>query len=323
MNYFEAHINDSVISFLSANLQQLNSLEKANSFIKNKCGITNFFNSQSDTIELRRTIQEQHSKVEEPNRREYGDYQTNDELANKVVKYVSEKEVIIEFILEPTCGKGSFIIASLNKLKSIKKIVGIEIYQPYVWETKFRILNYFIQNPSATTPDIEIKHANTFEFPYKGLSKQTEQLNTLIIGNPPWVTNSELGSIGSDNLPKKSNFKKHSGLDAITGKGNFDIGEYISLLMLDHFDKHNGIFAFLVKSSVVKNIINCQQNKKYRIGNIEKLNIDSKKEFNVSVDASLLITNLNKEPEYLCKEFDFYSLNNRTTFGWYKSKFVY
>ncbi len=323
MNCFEINIDNRVASFLCDNVQQLNSLENANLFLRKKCGIANFFNNQDDIEKLQNKIKEQYSGVEEPDRREYGDFQTNDELANRIAKHISEKEIIVEFVLEPTCGKGSFIIASLNKFKNIKKIIGIEIYQPYVWETKFRILNYFIQNPSAAIPEIEIIHANAFEFSYQELSKQTEHLNTLVIGNPPWVTNAELGSMDSGNLPKKSNFKKHNGIDAITGKGNFDIGEYISLLILDNFNRHNGIFAFLIKNSVVKNIIESQRNKKYRIGNIEKLNIDSKKEFNVSVGASLFIAELNKEPEYICQELDLYSLNNCTTFGWHKGKFVY
>jgi len=144
----------------------------------------------------------------------------------------------------------------------------------------------------------------------------------LIIGNPPWVTNSELGSIDSKNLPEKSNFKKHNGFDAITGKGNFDIGEFISMTILNSFQSHKGIFAFLVKNSVVKNIIQDQKRNLYKIENIEKLNIDSKKEFNVSVNASLLLTHLNGNPEFTCKEYDFYDKYHITTFGWYKDKFV-
>ena len=31
------------------------------------------------------------------------------------------------------------------------------------------------------------------------------------------------------NLPRKNNFKNHSGLDAMTGKGNFDIAEFITM----------------------------------------------------------------------------------------------
>ena len=43
----------------------------------------------------------------------------------------------------------------------------------------------------------------------------------LVIGNPPWVTNSAMGLLGGSNLPSKSNFQRLRGLDAITGKSNF------------------------------------------------------------------------------------------------------
>jgi len=191
-----------------------------------------------------------------------------------------------------------------------------------VWKTKFRILNYYLSNPQRNKPYIDIIHGNAFDFDYFELSKSTKHLKTLVIGNPPWVTNSELGSIDSKNLPQKSNFKKHSGLDAMTGKGNFDIGEYISYTMLKCFEKHNGIFAFLIKNSVVKNLIHDQRRNRFQIGNSEKLNIDSKKEFNVSVNACLFLTYLNSCSDHTCKEFDFYSREMITTFGWYKDKFV-
>ena len=119
-------------------------------------------------------------------------------------------------------------------------------------------------------PTIEIIHADIFEFHFQQLSKQTESLKTLIIGNPPWVTNAELGSLHSKNLPKKSNFKKHNGIDAITGKGNFDIGEYISLHLLTTFQNHNGLFSFLVKNTVVKNILTEQKKQQFKINEIEK-----------------------------------------------------
>ena len=51
----------------------------------------------------------------------------------------------------------------------------------------------------------------------------------LVIGNPPWVTNSAVGALGGSNLPVKSNFQRLNGLDAITGKSNFDISEWMLL----------------------------------------------------------------------------------------------
>ena len=109
----------------------------------------------------------------------------------------------------------------------------------------------------------------------------------------------------------------------MTGKGNFDIAEYITLTMLENFQMMKGHLLLLVKNSVIKNIVYEQNKNKYKIGTIEKLNIDSKKEFNVSVSASLFYCELNAKPEFVCKEFDFYNNQNHyQTFGWSDNKFV-
>ena len=76
------------------------------------------------------------------------DFQTNKDLAHKVVKQLSESNITPEIVIEPTCGKGNFIIASLTCFTSIKKLFGIEIYKPYVWETKFNILDFYLSNPN-------------------------------------------------------------------------------------------------------------------------------------------------------------------------------
>lgn len=320
---FETHISDSIFEFFQKNQKSLLDFTKVNSTIKEVSGINDFFPTQEQANELFEKIKEHNSIVSEPDRREYGDFQTNQFLAQRVVDYTFSKSNDFEFVLEPTCGKGNFLLAAIKQSKKLKKVVGVEIYQPYVWETKFKILEYFISVKENTKPEIDIIHANAFEFSYEDLAKSTQDLKTLIIGNPPWVTNSELGTIDSKNLPQKSNFKKHSGFEAITGKGNFDIGEYISLIMLRCFDRHNGLFAFLIKNSVVKNLIYDQKQNKFRIGQTENLNIDSKKEFNVSVNACLFLTYFNCEPELTCTAFDFYTKDKLTTFGWYKDKFVY
>jgi len=323
MIYYETHISDLIFEFFQKNRKSLLDFTKVNTVIKEVSGINDFFTAQGQAAELLEKIKGHNSIVSEPDRREYGDFQTNQFLAQKVVDYIFSKSNDFEFVLEPTCGRGNFLLATIKKLKNLKKVVGVEIYQPYVWETKFKILEYFISANENTKPEIDIIHANAFEFTYENLAKSTQDLKTLIIGNPPWVTNSELGSIDSKNLPQKSNFKKHSGFDAITGKGNFDIGEYISLIMLRCFDKHNAAFAFLIKNSVVKNLIYDQRQNKFRIGQTENLKINSKKEFNVSVNACLFLTNLNCEPEFTCTALDFYTKDKITTFGWYKDKFVY
>ena len=91
----------------------------------------------------------------------------------------------------------------------------------------------------------------------------------------------------------------------MTGKGNFDIAEYITLMMIETFQHQKGNIALLVKNTVIKNIVFDQFSKQYRISEIEKYCIDSKKEFNVSVEASLFYCKLNSNPSFKCKEFYF------------------
>jgi hypothetical protein len=327
MRIFEANISLQVCTFLKDFLNNTSSFENANQKMFDAFGINTFFENDDDFQALKESVSiVVISSVEEPDRAEYGDFQTNKDLANKVAKHLAKREISPEIIIEPTCGKGNFIIASLSNFNTVKKVFGIEIYKPYVWETKFSILDFFISNPDPDSyrdkPEIIITHGSIFDFDFKDISKQFPTEKLLIIGNPPWVTNSKLGSLNSSNLPKKSNFKNQNGLDAMTGKGNFDIAEYITLMLLDAFQTHNGYLALLVKNSVVKNIVFDQRDKNYRISEIEKYCIDSKKEFNVSVEAALLYCQLNLNPGIECNEFDFYSLEKRLSFGWLNTKFV-
>ena len=323
MKIFEANISLQVCEFLKDFFNNTSSFEIANQKILDFFGINDFFENDNDFKALKKSVSiVSINSVAEPDRAEYGDFQTNKDLANKLAKRLSKNNILPEIIIEPTCGKGNFIIASLSNFKTVEKVFGIEIYKPYIWETKFSILDYFLSNPNNNKPEITIKHCNIFDFDFKTISKQYPNEKLLIIGNPPWVTSSKLGSLNSSNLPKKSNFKNQNGLDAMTGKGNFDIAEYITLMLLDVFQTHNGHLALLVKNSVIKNIIFDQKDAKYKIGKIEKYCIDSKKEFNVSVEASLFYCQLNSTPSFQCNELDFYSLEKNSSFGWLNAKFV-
>jgi hypothetical protein len=323
MKVFEANISHKVSDFLNQNLRNISSFELANQKMFDAFGIKHFFDNDEDLETLKEVISDNCNILEEPDRAEYGDFQTNEDLANKVTLHLASKNILPEIIVEPTCGKGNFIIASLKNFQNIQNVFGIEIYKPYVWETKFSIVNFFLENPKTKKPIISIAHCNAFDFDFKQIEKQFSDKDLLVIGNPPWVTNSKLGSLNSANLPKKTNFKNHSGLDAMTGKGNFDIAEFITITMLETFQKMKGHLLLLVKNSVIKNIVFDQTKNKYNIASIEKHCIDSKKEFNVSVEASLFYCELNTTPEFDCTEFDFYNnQNSYQKFGWLNDKFV-
>lgn len=337
MRVFEVNIAHQVSDYLNDSLENIVSIEKANRKLHEIFGFMRFFENEEDFRKLREAIVTTQNVVSEPDRTEYGDFQTNLGLAGKIAFHLTSKDISPKIVIEPTCGKGNFILSLLKYFDNIETIIGVEIYKPYVWECKFNIIDFYLNNPKEKKPNISIVHSSVFDFDFKAIAKDAFGKELLILGNPPWVTNSKLGSLNSSNLPKKTNFKNHHGIDAITGKGNFDIAEYITLMMIRIFQNLNGTIALLVKNTVIKNIVFDQYKNKHQIAEIEKYSIDSKKEFNVSVEASLFYCKLNVEPEFVCTERSVYteneiraiqwtnrslekSINNR--FGWTSKKFV-
>jgi hypothetical protein len=140
MQVLEANISQKVADYLLNILNKNSLLESANQKLFNDFGIENFFEDNEELEDLKTALSVNKNIILEPDRAEYGDFQTNETLADKVAKYLISKTISPELVIEPTCGKGHFIIASLQNFDSIKSIYGIEIYKPYIWETKF-ILN--------------------------------------------------------------------------------------------------------------------------------------------------------------------------------------
>lgn len=320
---FQVVISNKIKRYFSESFVKNAELEEVNELLHTATGIITFFENDSELAGFRNYINSQEAVVNEQDRIEYGDFQTNVTLAHNVVKYLLKHEANPDVIIEPTCGVGNFLITAIKNFHSLKNVYGIEIYKPYLWETKFTILDYYLSHPTKPKPEINLIHSSVFDYDFSIIAERHTNNKVLVLGNPPWVTNSKLGVRNSNNLPVKSNFKKHSGFDAITGKSNFDIAEYITLKMFDTFQHLNGQLAFLIKSAVIKNIISDQGVKKYNIGHLEKHIIDSKKEFNASVDASLFICTLNSSPSFICDEYDFYN-NNQVIkrFGWLTDKLV-
>ncbi len=315
-------LNKNASAFINNCFSKLNDLESMNSYLQNECGIVNFFENEEGLQEIKEQVSELQIIENQIDRTEYGDFQTNKTLAHSICQKLKEKGSNPKIIVEPTFGKGHFILAALNTFVGIEKVIGVEIYKPYCWQAKFSILDFFINNPQLNKPEIYLYHESVFDYDFKRVLIQNKTKEFLIVGNPPWVTSSDLSVLESTNLPKKSNFKQHSGLDAMTGKGNFDIGEFISLTLLRTFEKVNGYFAFLIKNAVVKNLINDQKKNNYAIAEIEKQNINAAKEFSAAVEASLFVCRLNTPPQYICQEIDFYNQKSLKTFGWVNQKFV-
>lgn len=287
----------------------------ANSKMEEVCGVQSFFECHEDTFanSCRNTVNAQD---------EYGDWQTNMALALNVCKLLKSKGINPTVIIEPTCGKGHFIIAALQIFDNVEDIYGVEIYKPYIDEVKEQILQYYIDNPHKRKAKIHLYHKSVYDFDFVDLKQKINRREVLVLGNPPWVTNSKLGLINSANLPQKRNLKKLEGIDAITGKSNFDIAEYICRQMIDALMGENAHLALLLKNSVIKNLVYGQQADELCISNMQQYNIDAKREFKVSVAASLFFCSFRNKISKQCIVKDFYTQQNVREYGWVNDNFV-
>lgn len=216
--------------------------------------------------------------------KEFGDFQTPQKLARHIVSFLRNSGMDPSTIIEPTCGTGSFIHASIETFPEAN-IVGMDINKDYIDLIREEITSI------KHKMQINIKQADFFELDWK------KELNTykepiLIIGNPPWITSAEMSILNGSNLPIKSNIHRYSGLEAITGKSNFDISEWVLITLLDSFSEKNGLLAMLCKTSVARRVLLYCERKKLMISETSIHLIDSKKHFKVSVDACLFICRL-------------------------------
>ncbi|MDI6767075.1 MAG: hypothetical protein QME52_09665 [Bacteroidota bacterium] len=318
------HIEPATVEFLRSRFHRLRELERANAEMQLLSGIHSFFPTQQDFLLFLDFLKPKQMVTETIARREYGDYQTPSMLSDIVCWFLHSQEVSPTALVEPTFGKGAFIVSALRSFPTLKQVHAVEIYEPYCWHTKFAILELFIKEPALSHPSIYLYCDDVFKFAFSKLVENFIDDRLLVLGNPPWVTNSELSSLNSTNVPTKSNFKSFNGLDAITGKGNFDIGEYIILSMLNAFANRNGSLAMLAKNSVIKNVLQDLPKTNYSISNLFSLKFDAKLYFNASVEASLFRCDFaQKENKLTCKVASLESPQViESEFGWANEKFV-
>lgn len=212
-------------------------------------------------------------------KREYGDYQTPDSFALSVCKYLKEKKKINpSIIVEPTCGTGNFIKNSL--IFSAEHILGIELNPKYCE----------LCQSSITDPRVQIINSDFFSLDLKAVIKNKKDV--LVIGNPPWVTNSTLSTLNSANLPPKVNFKGLKGIDALTGASNFDICEYIILRLISSLHDTNATIAMLCKTSVARNIFAELKRNQIPFNACDIFEFNANKVFGINASACLLVIEL-------------------------------
>lgn len=222
------------------------------------------------------------SKRKTRQKAEFGDFQTPVDLARQVCLLLSERGQQPRSVLEPTCGKGTFLAAVLDSFPSISGAVGVEINHDYVNAARLTVAQ------QATRNQVEVRQDNFFSTDWGEILKSLAD-PLLIIGNPPWVTNAELGTLGSSNLPDKSNFQNHRGIDAITGKGNFDISEWMLIRSFEWISGRRAALAMLCKTAVARKVLLHAWRTGQSIGQSDIYVIDTAKHFGAAVHGCLLV----------------------------------
>jgi len=212
---------------------------------------------------------------------EYGDFQTPRELAESIVTFLRNAGISPSVIVEPTCGIGNFTLAAIGGFPTLRKMFAYDINPDYVSALRKTL-------GDSKGVYCQIVQQDFFVFDWKEFFS-TFQGEILVIGNPPWVTNAALGTIGSDNLPMKTNFQNRSGFAAKTGKANFDISEWMLIKLLESLDGQSGCVAMLCKTAIARKVLRHGWINRFNIGQATIHLIDAATHFGVSVSACLLI----------------------------------
>jgi len=198
---------------------------------------------------------------------ELGDFQTPDELAAACLRVLRLPEDAR--ILEPTCGRGSFLKAAAS-LSPCSERIGVEIQDDHA-------------RHAPTWGSVRV--GSIFNMRLAGDLPWTSSGDLFVVGNPPWVTSAELNRLGSSNLPRKENFKGARGLDALLGSANFDVCEYIILKALSELQAEPLTLGMLCKTQVARNVIEYAASAGWPVASSAAYRIDAKKWFNAGVDA--------------------------------------
>jgi hypothetical protein len=224
--------------------------------------------------------------------KEFGDFQTPIALASEVVAMIGGDYASI---VEPTCGRGAFLEAAAAYYPKPTTLHGLDISRAHLKAAKEK------------TPAAKFEQADFFSYNWRNFFAALPE-PILVLGNPPWVTNAEQGKLGGTNLPKKTS-QSLKGLDARTGKSNFDVSEWMLRHLLEALSGRSATLAMLIKTSVARRVLTYAWKTNLPITNTTIYPIDAAQHFNVSVAACLFKTTLSRATEYSAKSYE----NSRVT----------
>ncbi len=215
---------------------------------------------------------------------EFGDFQTPLTLARDACLLLVAQGVQVDAVVEPTCGRGAFLVAAAKAFPTAR-MFGWDINHDYVQHTKSAMAEEGVSERVIVAQQDFFAHDWASE-----LSNIHGRL--LILGNLPWVTNAVVSGINGSNLPAKENFLGLRGLDARTGKSNFDISEWMLICLVKALRGRAATIAMLCKTSTARKVLRYSWQNDGRIARASLYRIDTKGHFGAAVDACLLVAHL-------------------------------
>ncbi len=210
------------------------------------------------------------------------------------------------------------MLSALDRFTSVVRAIGVDINPEYVAWLKQRLV-------ARSYADIaQVFQGDFFDLDWGQLLDGLPE-PILVIGNPPWVTSSELASLNSTNLPHKTNFLQLAGLDAKTGKSNFDISEWMLIHILEVLEHRDATIAMLCKTSAARKVLGYAWQRNLGLKRSQIYLIDARKVFDASVDACLLVCDLarGERHDQVCRVYKEISHDTRpTTFGYRNNRLI-
>ncbi len=223
----------------------------------------------------------------------YGDFQTPLALARQVCARLRRHRLRPATVLEPTCGRGSFLVAAGEAFPGAA-LRGRDIDAAHLQAARAALREHGLR--------AELRAADFFRTDWARLLRR-QPGPVLVLGNPPWVTSAALTVLGVDNLPPKSNVAGHRGLAARTGKSNFDIAEHILLRLLEAGQGRALTVAMLVKTSTARRVLELTARRGLGLERVWLRQIDARTAFGVAVDAGLLCASTRRGAPLRCRVF--------------------
>ena len=224
---------------------------------------------------------------------EFGDFQTPAPLACAVCERLWEQGIRPRTIVEPACGVGRLLWAAVRRFPDARQLIGLDINGDHVREAA-RETSSLAQSARA-----EFVQGDFFTIDWqRRLAALTEPI--LVIGNPPWVTNSALAVLGGSNRPASRRQPGLRGIEAITGKSNFDVSESMLETLLHALDGRDAALAMLCKTRVARATLRRAWENGWQLASASLFRIDAPRHFGAAVDAGLLVCRL--RPGEACRE---------------------